>query len=55
MPRFNRDLMKKRGESLGAEFKGKGVHVALGEFHCSAYKLDTYTLRNRPGCVGLNV
>ncbi|KAB5593843.1 Glycoside hydrolase family 3 protein [Ceratobasidium theobromae] len=27
---FNRDLMKKRGESLGAEFKGKGVHVALG-------------------------
>ncbi|KDN45978.1 hypothetical protein RSAG8_04485, partial [Rhizoctonia solani AG-8 WAC10335] len=27
---FNRDLMQKRGAALGAEFKGKGVHVALG-------------------------
>ncbi|CUA73752.1 hypothetical protein RSOLAG22IIIB_01269 [Rhizoctonia solani] len=27
---FNRDLMRKRGEALGAEFRGKGVHVALG-------------------------
>ncbi|KAH7344459.1 glycoside hydrolase family 3 protein [Rhizoctonia solani] len=26
---FNRDLMQKRGAALGAEFKGKGVHVAL--------------------------
>jgi hypothetical protein len=35
--RFNRELMQKRGEGLGAEFKGKGVHVALGEFCCHAY------------------
>ncbi|CCO27797.1 hypothetical protein BN14_01785 [Rhizoctonia solani AG-1 IB] len=27
---FNRDLIQKRGAALGAEFKGKGVHVALG-------------------------
>ncbi|KAG9103307.1 hypothetical protein FRC06_011443 [Ceratobasidium sp. 370] len=27
---FNRDLMQQRGAALGAEFKGKGVHVALG-------------------------
>ncbi|ESK98422.1 glycoside hydrolase family 3 protein [Moniliophthora roreri MCA 2997] len=27
---FNRDLMRKRGAALGEEFKGKGVHVALG-------------------------
>jgi hypothetical protein len=29
---FNRDLMQRRGASLGAEFKAKGVHVALGEY-----------------------
>ncbi|CAL1696581.1 unnamed protein product [Somion occarium] len=27
---FNRTLMRQRGEAMGAEFKGKGVHVALG-------------------------
>ncbi|KAF8609380.1 beta-glucosidase [Ceratobasidium sp. AG-I] len=27
---FNRDLIQKRGAALGAEFKGKGVHVLLG-------------------------
>ncbi|KAG8713760.1 hypothetical protein FRC08_012855 [Ceratobasidium sp. 394] len=27
---FNRDLIQQRGAALGAEFKGKGVHVALG-------------------------
>ncbi|KEP54601.1 glycoside hydrolase family 3 protein [Rhizoctonia solani 123E] len=27
---FNRNLMRKRGAALGAEFRGKGVHVALG-------------------------
>ncbi|TFY82692.1 hypothetical protein EWM64_g1318 [Hericium alpestre] len=27
---FNRTLMRQRGEALGAEFRGKGVHVALG-------------------------
>ncbi|TFK40959.1 glycoside hydrolase family 3 protein [Crucibulum laeve] len=27
---FNRTLMRQRGAALGAEFKGKGVHVALG-------------------------
>ncbi|KAH7344460.1 glycoside hydrolase superfamily [Rhizoctonia solani] len=27
---FNRDLMRKRGVALGAEFRGKGIHVALG-------------------------
>jgi hypothetical protein len=34
---FNRNLMQRRGESLGAEFKAKGVHVALGVYsHCYA-------------------
>lgn len=28
--RFNRTLMRQRGVAMGAEFKGKGVHVALG-------------------------
>ena len=27
---FNRDLMHARGAAIGAEFKGKGVHVGLG-------------------------
>ena len=27
---FNRDLMNQRGVAMGEEFKGKGVHVALG-------------------------
>ncbi|KAH8831573.1 beta-glucosidase [Flagelloscypha sp. PMI_526] len=27
---FNRDLIRARGEAIGAEFRGKGVHVALG-------------------------
>lgn len=27
---FNRDLMRQRGAALGAEFKAKGIHVALG-------------------------
>ncbi|KAF9015366.1 glycoside hydrolase family 3 protein [Cyathus striatus] len=27
---FNRTLMRQRGAALGAEFRGKGVHVALG-------------------------
>ncbi|KAH8100570.1 beta-glucosidase [Cristinia sonorae] len=27
---FNRSLMRQRGAAMGAEFKGKGVHVALG-------------------------
>ncbi|KAJ1310905.1 hypothetical protein OPQ81_009420 [Rhizoctonia solani] len=27
---FNRDLMRKRGVALGVEFRGKGIHVALG-------------------------
>jgi beta-glucosidase len=27
---WNRDLIKQRGAALGAEFKGKGIHVALG-------------------------
>ncbi|KAH9846046.1 beta-glucosidase [Lenzites betulinus] len=27
---FNRTLMRQRGAAMGAEFKGKGVHVALG-------------------------
>lgn len=27
---FNRDLMRQIGESLGEEFRGKGVNVALG-------------------------
>jgi len=27
---FNRDLIRERGVALGAEFKGKGVNVALG-------------------------
>ncbi|KAF8760915.1 beta-glucosidase [Rhizoctonia solani] len=27
---FNRDLFRQRGAALGAEFKGKGVNVALG-------------------------
>lgn len=27
---FNRTLMRARGAALGAEFRGKGVHVALG-------------------------
>ncbi|KAF8973771.1 glycoside hydrolase family 3 protein [Flammula alnicola] len=27
---FNRTLMRQRGVALGAEFRGKGVHVALG-------------------------
>ncbi|PVG04672.1 putative beta-glucosidase [Serendipita vermifera] len=27
---FNRDLIYKRGEAMGAEFRGKGIHVALG-------------------------
>ncbi|KAI0639226.1 beta-glucosidase [Trametes polyzona] len=27
---FNRTLMRERGAAMGAEFKGKGVHVALG-------------------------
>ncbi|PAV15192.1 glycoside hydrolase family 3 [Pyrrhoderma noxium] len=27
---FNRDLMRQRGAAMGEEFKGKGVHVALG-------------------------
>jgi beta-glucosidase len=28
--RFNRDLIRQRGEAMGAEFRGKGVNVALG-------------------------
>uniref|UniRef100_A0A8H7Y5H2 beta-glucosidase n=1 Tax=Psilocybe cubensis TaxID=181762 RepID=A0A8H7Y5H2_PSICU len=27
---FNRTLMRSRGAALGAEFRGKGIHVALG-------------------------
>ncbi|KAJ7022756.1 glycoside hydrolase family 3 protein, partial [Mycena alexandri] len=27
---FNRSLMRQRGEAMGAEFRGKGVNVALG-------------------------
>ena len=27
--RWNRTLMRQRGEAMGAEFRGKGVHVAL--------------------------
>ncbi|KAK7048699.1 glycoside hydrolase family 3 protein [Favolaschia claudopus] len=27
---FNRTLIRQRGEAMGAEFRGKGVHVALG-------------------------
>jgi len=27
---WDKELMRKRGEALGAEFRGKGVHVALG-------------------------
>ncbi|KAL1952140.1 hypothetical protein VTO73DRAFT_1289 [Trametes versicolor] len=27
---FNRTLMRERGAAMGSEFKGKGVHVALG-------------------------
>ncbi|KAL0950918.1 hypothetical protein HGRIS_007675 [Hohenbuehelia grisea] len=27
---FNRDLIRQRGAAMGAEFRGKGVHVALG-------------------------
>ncbi|KAI0651675.1 beta-glucosidase [Trametes meyenii] len=27
---FNRTLMRQRGAAMGSEFKGKGVHVALG-------------------------
>ena len=27
---FNRDLINQRGAALGAEFKAKGVNVALG-------------------------
>ena len=27
---FNRTLMRERGAAMGAEFKGKGVHIALG-------------------------
>ncbi|OCH96632.1 beta-glucosidase [Obba rivulosa] len=27
---FNRTLMRQRGAAMGAEFRGKGVHVALG-------------------------
>lgn len=28
--RFNRTLFRLRGQAMGAEHKGKGVHVALG-------------------------
>jgi beta-glucosidase-like glycosyl hydrolase len=28
--RFDKDLMYARGYAMGEEFKGKGVHVALG-------------------------
>ena len=28
--RFNRTLFRLRGQAIGAEHKGKGVHVALG-------------------------
>ena len=28
--RFDRDLMRRRGVALGKEFRGKGVHIALG-------------------------
>ena len=27
---WNRTLLRQRGQAMGAEFKGKGVHVALG-------------------------
>lgn len=27
---FNRTLIRQRGAALGEEFKGKGIHVALG-------------------------
>ncbi|KAL8279083.1 hypothetical protein RQP46_008541 [Phenoliferia psychrophenolica] len=27
---FDRDLMRARGEAMGAEFRGKGIHVQLG-------------------------
>ncbi|KAG9083181.1 hypothetical protein FRC06_004666, partial [Ceratobasidium sp. 370] len=27
---WDRDLIRQRGEAMGREFKGKGVHVALG-------------------------
>ena len=30
MHRWNRTLLRARGEAMGAEFRGKGVHVALG-------------------------
>ncbi|OAK95119.1 beta-glucosidase-like protein [Phaeosphaeriaceae sp. SRC1lsM3a] len=29
---FDRDLMHKYGQALGKEYKGKGIHVALGPF-----------------------
>ncbi|KAG9120470.1 hypothetical protein FRC07_004026 [Ceratobasidium sp. 392] len=28
--RWDRDLIRQRGEAMGREFKGKGIHVALG-------------------------
>ena len=29
-PRFNRTLIYQRGAAIGQEFRGKGVHAALG-------------------------
>ncbi|KAI1797754.1 beta-glucosidase [Ganoderma leucocontextum] len=29
-PAWNRTLIRQRGEAMGAEFRGKGIHVALG-------------------------
>ena len=28
--RFDRRFMRARGQALGREFRGKGVHIALG-------------------------
>lgn len=34
LDRFDRRLMRLRGEAMGKEFRGKGVHVALGPMMC---------------------
>ena len=32
--RWNRTLIRERGAAMGAEFRGKGVHVALAPMAC---------------------
>lgn len=41
---WNRRMMRERGKAMGEEFKGKGVHVALGRMFYSGRYASSFLL-----------